>query len=662
LKYSVGFAGWQKITVPSNKQEKELKDIIEKLSKTTFKSKDYLWHYSHFFNFVQINFLDIFMDNKILSDLPRFRQTLREWAELHPTDFKFSIMVPKQYIDINNYNHDKLKKFLQELEPIQKKILAIVLKVPSTFTLAKDREWLNTLLRFCKQFKYSIAIEFEHQSWYQDLTYNILKKYNTSLIWSDRHKYHIITSNFLYLQISENLEKWIQKLKEKEKDIEKANNRSTKSYSDMDTVYFVCIVLESNNITKINFIRKLLNSGQVQSVNNYNNSKNEIKAWKGKAIFHVDINSFYSSCEEIRDPSLKGKPHAVIMTDEENNNITKGVVATCSYEAKRLGVQSAMPLYKALNLCPNLVLRAVDKRYYNMISEKVMEILERYADTLEQASIDEAYLDCTRKISSLNVTVEWYSKEIKKKIQDECHGLLTSIGVATTKSAAKIASDYQKPDGLTIVHFDELKNFLNPLEVERISGIGSKTHKILKEELKIKTIDELARANVQVLIERFGKKTGTWMWQVANGEDDDKVIPRGDHVSLSNESTLKNFTQDRQEIQKVLYDLIDELYGRISSYGYEYRTVGIKLVRTDFSIETREISYNSYKNDRKSIESAIDKLLDRFNLTKNQDNNENELATKKIQLIRKVGVRVTNLIGIQNKMKINAQRTLLDYI
>jgi DNA polymerase IV (DinB-like DNA polymerase) len=465
----------------------------------------------------------------------------------------------------------------------------------------------------------------------------------------------------LYLKISENLEKWIQKLREKEKDIEKEKNKSTNSYFNTDTVYFVGIVLANNNISKIIFIRKLLNLRQVQSVNNYNNPKNEIKTWKGKAIFHVDINSFYSSCEEIRDPSLKANPHAVIMTDQENNNITKGVVATCSYEAKRLGIQSAMPLYKALNLCPNLILRAVDKRYYNMISEKVMKILERYADTLEQASIDEAYLDCTRKISSMNMTVDWYSKEIKKKIQDECEGLLTSIGVATTKSAAKIASDYQKPDGLTIVHFDEIIKFLEPLEVERISGIGSKTQKILKEELKIKTIGELARANVQVLIETFGKKTGTWMWQVANGEDDDKVIPRGDHVSLSNESTLENFTQDRQEIQEVLYDLIDELYGRISSYGYEYRTVGIKLVRTDFRIETRETSYNSYKNDRKSIESAIDKLLDRFNLTKNQDKNENELA-KKIQLIRKVGVRVSNLIRFQNKMKINSQRTLFDYI
>ena len=112
------------------------------------------------------------------------------------------------------------------------------------------------------------------------------------------------------------------------------------------------------------------------------------------------MNSFFSSCEEIKDPTLKGKPHAVIMTDQDNNNITKGVVATCSYEAKKLGVQSAMSLYKALELCPNLILKRVDRKFYSKMSHTVMEILEGYADTFEQASIDEAYLDCTNKISS----------------------------------------------------------------------------------------------------------------------------------------------------------------------------------------------------------------------------------------------------------------------
>ena len=392
----------------------------------------------------------------------------------------------------------------------------------------------------------------------------------------------------------------------------------------------------------------------------YNNIDN--KKWVGRAIFHVDINSFYSSCEEIRDPSLKGQYHAVIMTHQENNNITKGVVATCSYEAKRLGVQSAMPLSKAIELCPSLILLKVDKPYYNNISQKVMKILEKYGDTLEQASIDEAYLDCTNKISTLNTKVNEYAKLIKKTIKENCDGLSTSIGVATTKSVAKIASDYQKPDGLTIVYDDELKNFLDKLEVERISGIGPKTQKILKEDMKINTIGQLAKTDVQTLSDRFGRKIGTWMWQVSNGEYDDLVVPRGDHVSLSAESTLETFSRNRFEMKILLKELVDKLYERVTNNCYQFRTVGIKLVRTNFSIETRETSYTTYKSDRKSIESVIDGLLDRFALENKSGIDDTTTSTEKILPVRKIGLKVSNLIKQDNKNFQLNRKTLLDYI
>ena len=406
-----------------------------------------------------------------------------------------------------------------------------------------------------------------------------------------------------------------------------------------------------------------------------NNNK---KQWKGKVIFHVDINSFYSSCEEIKDPSLKGKPHAVIMTPQDNiNKITKGAVTTCSYEAKKLGIKSAMPLYQALELCPNLILNAVDRKFYEKISNQVMKILEDYADTFEQASIDEAYLDCTNKISSFsssntnNMNVEEYAQEIKNTIKEKCSGLLTSIGVAPTKSIAKIASDYQKPDGLTIVPFDEISNFLHSLEVERISGIGTKTQKILKEEIKIKTIGELANTDVQILIERFGKKIGTWMWQVANGKDNEPVLPREKHLSLSNETTLEFVTNDKEIIKKSLYELIDELYERIKNNKYQFRTVGIKLMKTDFSIETKEKSYNTYQSERKSIESVMEELLNKFILmdsistttttTTSNTTNPKPTNTKKIL----VGLRVSNLITIEksNNSKDGKykQKKILDY-
>src|SRR5215216_6618398 len=130
--------------------------------------------------------------------------------------------------------------------------------------------------------------------------------------------------------------------------------------------------------------------------------------------------------------------------------------------------------------------------------------------------------------------------------------------------------------------------------------------------LMIYEILNLANTDVQILIERFGKKVGTWMWQVANGEDNDPVIPRGDHISLSNETTLDHFTLNRQIIKQSLYELIDELIGRIKNNKYQFRTVGIKLVRTDFSIETREKSYTNYQSERKSIESIIEELLNKF--------------------------------------------------
>jgi len=388
------------------------------------------------------------------------------------------------------------------------------------------------------------------------------------------------------------------------------------------------------------------------------------KQWRGKAILHVDINSFYSSCEEIKDPSLKGKPHAVIMTPQDNNSITKGAVTTCSYEAKKLGIKSAMPLYKALELCPNLILHSVDKKFYEKISNEVMKILEGYADIFEQASIDEAYLDCTNKISNINITVEEYAQEIKKSIKEKCGGLLTSIGIAPTKSVAKIASDYQKPDGLTIVHFNALKDFLSRLDVETISGIGIKTQKILKEQMNIKTIGQLSNTDVQLLIERFGKKIGTWMWQVANGLDNEPVLPRGNHISLSNESTLEFVTEDKEIIKQALYELIDELYERIKNNKYEFRTVGIKLMRTDFSIETREKSYIKYQSERKSIESIIEEILSKFNL---EDNilivPSKKIKNTKFLPIRKVGLKVSNLIAIEKSSKDNEykQKTLLDY-
>ena len=394
---------------------------------------------------------------------------------------------------------------------------------------------------------------------------------------------------------------------------------------------------------------------------------------------HVDMNAFFPACEEIRDPSLRGKPHAVIMTPEREGNITRGAVASCSYEARKYGVRSAMSLIKAKELCPHLILKPVDKQYYGQISHQVMMLLEEYADVLEKASIDEAYIDCTNKIiqqqqqqqstiqcsqlskeddekveksiSSCKIqtpfTVEEYALKIKNSIKAQCNGLVCSIGVASTKSAAKIASDYKKPDGLTIVYSQNLLQFLEFLEVDKISGIGLKTNQILKE-MGIKTIGQLAKCDVQILIERFGKKNGLWMWHVANGEDNEPVLPREDNVSLSTEKTLLKPSRDKKVILDYLVnELADDIYERVKGRGYEFKTVGIKLVRSNFAVETRETTFSTYHDNKDSITAVLEPLLEKFHIDEGGNNdmfNENEFTS-----IRKLGIKVSNFSKIDKK-------------
>ena len=601
-------------------------------------------------------------------------------------NFKLSIIVPKEFLTRKNGKTNSLSidLFLKDLESIRKNVLAIVLEIPSTRVLSKDKEWLDFILRrFCKCYGYLVAIEFEHYSWYQDLTYNTLKKFNVSLIWSDRNKYHypVFTANFLYLRINENGKKWIKSLKEKEKEDDEIkneialHNRNKNEFSlGRGIVDFVIISLGFEDISKINSVLESLDPhiSTTKITNNLFRKKNK-QRWTGKIIIHVDINSFFSSCEEIKNPLLKGKSHAVIMSNKDNSTITRGVVAACSYESKNTGVRSAMPLYRALELCPNLILNTVDRSFYTKISINVMKLLEDYADIFEQASIDEGYLDCTKRVRSNNLNPQQLAQEIKNTIKTQCSGLSTSIGVATTKSIAKIASDFKKPDGLTIIPQDESKKFLERLDVDRIPGIGIKTQKILKEQMKIQTIGKLAKTDVQKLIGIFGKKTGTWMWQVANGEYDDPVTPKTGYISMSNESTLEHFTFDKKIIKQLMEKLIDELLERIKNKNYKFKTVGIKLVRTDFTIETREKSFSNYQDKRKSIENAIDDLLNKVILNDTLSSSSSSLSKplntkpiknipKKLLPVRKIGLRVSNFTKIEDEKTIkNNQTTMMDY-
>ena len=632
---------------------------------STLDAKDYLAYYSKVFDFVEIDLgrpqqgqqktgigehktmnIDENYKNNVnnrenyFSALPT-KNTIEKWSEHTPHSFRFTLKLPP----ILTYNTAMIGGFLEELAPLEAKILALGIHQP-TLALKDGRKWLEEVLDICTYHGYTVALEFDHYSWYQDLTYHILKNHKAALIWSDivghrRHHYHpVVTADFLYLRINENERKWIEKIREEE------HERVGKTQNGEEGLDFAVMVV--GNPSKVNNVLDLLSLPQRK----YGHAE-----WIGRIVMCVDLNAFFPSCEELRDPSLVGKPHAVIMTDEQKCKITKGAVASCSYEARKFGIRSAMSLPKAKELHHALILNPVDMKYYRDISEKVMRILEEYADSLEQSSIDEAYMDCTLKINSNpSIAIEDYALRIKKSISEQC-GLLTSIGVANTKSAAKIASDFQKPDGLTIVSPDKMSAFLEKMRVDAISGIGIKTQQVLREEFGTETIGDLAKQDVQKLIDRFGRKHGLWMWQVANGNDADVVVPREDNISISSEQTLYPITKDKKNIQKYLNELVDEVYERANRKGYEFRTVGIKIVRSDFSIETRETSYSNYQNKQESISSVIEDLLDKFSFSSFSPHKN---STTNTFTVRKVGIKLSNLIRIEKK-KPPDQKTLLDY-
>lgn len=598
-KYFVGCSGWR------------YGSWVPGFYPSTLDQQDYLAYYSRVFDLASVS-------------LQAGYSPALKWAGETPDNFRFILRVPRQATDCG-----LLGQFLEGLAAIEEKVLAVVLQVPATIKLLEGREWLDKLLDTCTYHGYSAAIEFANASWFQDITYNILRKHGAAMLWSDRHSNPVVTSNFVCLNLSGgNDQAWIEKVKER---------------AEQERLEFASIIVDSpdraNRTLKMLGLpeRKYTGPLPVQAL-----ACNE--PWAGRIVMCVDLNAFYPSCEELREPALAGKPHAVIMTDQKDT-ITKGVVSSCSYEARKFGVRSAMPLARALALCPDLALRPVDIPYYQQISEKVMGVLEQFADVIEQASIDEAFLDCTKSAAAGPYE---HAARVKSEIKEKC-GLRVSIGVAPSKSIAKIASDFKKPDGLTVVHPSRLGSFLAPLEVGRISGIGPKTRQTLKK-IGIENIGQLAACDVQKLTERFGRN-GLWMWRVANGSDEEAVEPREDHVSLSTEHTLDEFTRDRDRIFVYLSELVDEIYDRLVRRGYIFRTVGVKLVRADFTIETRETSFQDMQAKRESISSVIGPLLGKFSFDDTTP------------AVRKVGLKVTNLVSMhEEENQIRMQRTILDYL
>ncbi len=314
-----------------------------------------------------------------------------------------------------------------------------------------------------------------------------------------------------------------------------------------------------------------------------NNPASMINTEIQRIIIHVDMDSFYASAEVRKNPSLKGRP--VVVGADPRGGRGRGVVSTCSYEARSYGIHSAMPISEAYNRCPHAVFLLPDYPLYTTVSSQVMAVLHTHSQRVEQVSIDEAYLDMSH-LSGFPKALE-KARQIKSEVLAET-GLTCSIGVAPSKVVAKIASDYKKPDGLTIILPGEEEVFLSRLPVSRVPGIGRKTSEELSRH-GIQTIGDLASVDVQVLIGWFGRGAVT-LHHLARGIDGREVEGSDISKSISREVTFDEDTDDREGIKVVIDRMAEDLDRALAAEGCSYRTLTVKVRFEGFQTRTKAVT------------------------------------------------------------------------
>ncbi len=295
------------------------------------------------------------------------------------------------------------------------------------------------------------------------------------------------------------------------------------------------------------------------------------------SILHVDMDAFYASIEQRDRPELRGKP--VIVGGIEG----RGVVCAASYEARPYGVRSAMPVTTARRLCPHGVFLPVRMKLYAQVSGQIREIFFSFTPLVEPLSLDEAFLD-VRGCEGLFGSATEIARQIKARIKTET-GLTASVGVAPNKFLAKLASDHGKPDGFVVLLPDRVNEFLAPLPVGRMWGVGAKGEKRLYA-LGIHTIGQLAALPEQVLLDHFGE-VGRHVWYLAHGQDERPVVPDREAKSISAETTFSHDIGDRHVLRTWLLSLVDHLAGRLRHEGVWARTVELKIRSSDFRTQTR---------------------------------------------------------------------------
>jgi DNA polymerase-4 len=339
-------------------------------------------------------------------------------------------------------------------------------------------------------------------------------------------------------------------------------------------------------------------------------------------IVHIDLDAFFVSVEQALAPGLRGKP--VVVGGRPDR---RGVVASASYEARVFGIRAGMPLSQAYRLCPQAIFLQGSFPAYRDASKKFMAILADFSPCLEPAGLDEAYLDITG--CEAYGTPHQLALCIKERVKKELK-LIASVGVAGCKVVAKIASDLGKPDGLVEVAAGQEKEFLAPLPVASLPGVGKKTEQSLKA-LGIKTIGQLTALPSETIKNRLGA-AGMMIYHYANGTDNRGVEPPGEAKSISRETTFAEDTLDRAFLQAILRYLCERVGAELRQEGKHARTTTLKLRYADFETITRRFSTEEATDADEVIFAGAVKLLDQA-LARNR------------KLVRLIGVGVSNLVG-----------------
>ncbi len=308
-----------------------------------------------------------------------------------------------------------------------------------------------------------------------------------------------------------------------------------------------------------------------------------------------------------------------------------GVVSTANYVARELGVRSGMPIRTAKKRLAGKDGSFIPMQHekYEAISDRIMQIAREEVDMLEQSGIDEAFFEITARSGGDYARAGLIASGLKTKILSS-EGLTSSVGIAPNKVVAKIASDFQKPDGLTIVTPEQTKRFLKPLRVEKMYGVGPKTAQILKS-VGVETIGQLAEQNPESLEKLFGRKFAVYLQEAANGLHEEPVKEGRETTQLSRIITLKRNTRDLEEIFSQLSPVIDDLHSKLSVEGKRFRTVSVIAILSDLSTRTKSMTLTSHTADLELLRDRARALLAELSASSEKD-------------LRRVGVRVAELV------------------